>query len=83
LDVCPRAWYQNPSLTTPFPIQTANGKISENPIMHYCHLAIKIDGRLMFGKFNIMNMSDWDMILLRKPWLTAMNPDIDWARDTL
>jgi hypothetical protein len=23
------------------------------------------------------------MILLRKPWLTAMNPDINWARDTL
>jgi hypothetical protein len=37
----------------------------------------------MFGKFNIMNMSDCDMILLRKPWLTAMNPDIDWAKDTL
>jgi hypothetical protein len=37
----------------------------------------------MFGKFNIMNMSDRDMILLRKPWLTAMNPDIDWAKDTL
>jgi hypothetical protein len=51
--------------------------------MHYCHLAIKIDGRLMFGKFNIMNMSDHDMILLGKPWLTAMNPDIDWAKDTL
>jgi hypothetical protein len=51
--------------------------------MHYCHLAIKIDGRLMFGKFNIMNMSDRDMILLGKPWLTAMNPDIDWAKDTL
>jgi hypothetical protein len=69
--------------TTPFPIWTADGKISENPITHYCHLAIKIDGRLMFGKFNIMNMSDWDMILLGKPWLTAMNPDIDWAKDTL
>jgi hypothetical protein len=37
----------------------------------------------MFGKFNIMNMSDRDMILLGKPWLTAMNPDIDWAKDTL
>jgi hypothetical protein len=37
----------------------------------------------MFGKFNIMNMSDRDIILLRKPWLTAMNPDIDWAKDTL
>jgi hypothetical protein len=69
--------------TTPFPIRTANGKISENPIMHYCHLAIKTDGRLMFGKFNIMNMSGCDMILLRKPWLTAMNPDINWAKDTL
>jgi len=69
--------------TTPFPIRTADGKISENPITHYCHLAIKIDGRLMFGKFNIMNMSDRDMILLGKPWLTAMNPDIDWAKDTL
>jgi hypothetical protein len=69
--------------TTPFPIQTTNGKISENPIAHYCHLAIKIDGRLMFGKFNIMNMSDQDMILLGKPWLSAMNPDINWARDTL
>jgi hypothetical protein len=23
------------------------------------------------------------MILLRKPWLSAMNPDIDWAKDTL
>jgi hypothetical protein len=69
--------------TTPFPIRTADGKISENPITHYCHLAIKIDGRLMFGKFNIMNMSDRDMILLRKPWLTAMNPDINWAKDTL
>jgi hypothetical protein len=23
------------------------------------------------------------MILLGKPWLTAMNPDIDWAKDTL
>jgi hypothetical protein len=69
--------------TTPFLIRTADGKISENPITHYCHLAIKIDGRLMFGKFNIMNMSDRDIILLRKPWLTAMNPDIDWAKDTL
>jgi hypothetical protein len=38
---------------------------------------------LMFGKFNIMNMSDHDMILLVKPWLTAMNSDIDWAKDTL
>jgi hypothetical protein len=37
----------------------------------------------MFGKFNIMNMSDQDMILLGKPWLSAMNPNIDWARDTL
>jgi hypothetical protein len=69
--------------TTPFLIQTADGKLSENPIMHYCHLAIKIDGRLMFGQFNIMNMSDRDMILLGKPWLTAMNPDINWAKDTL
>jgi hypothetical protein len=37
----------------------------------------------MFGKFNIMNMSDCNMILLGKPWLTAMNPDIDWTKDTL
>jgi hypothetical protein len=37
----------------------------------------------MFGKFNIMNMSDRDMILLGKPWLTAMNPDINWAKDIL
>jgi hypothetical protein len=37
----------------------------------------------MFGKFNIMNMSDRDMILLGKPWLATMNPDIDWAKDTL
>jgi hypothetical protein len=37
----------------------------------------------MFGKFNIMNMSDRDMILLGKPWLTAMNSDINWAKDTL
>jgi hypothetical protein len=37
----------------------------------------------MFGKFNIMNMSDQDMILLGKPWLSAINPDIDWPKDTL
>jgi hypothetical protein len=30
-----------------------------------------------------MNMSDQDMILLGKPWLSAMNPDINWAKDTL
>jgi hypothetical protein len=28
-------------------------------------------------------MSNCDMILLRKPWLSTMNPNIDWARDTL
>jgi len=51
--------------------------------MHYCHLAIKVDGRLMFRKFNIMNISDRDIIILGKPCLSAMNPDIDWAKDTL
>jgi hypothetical protein len=51
--------------------------------MHYCHLAIKVDGRLMFRKFNIMNISDQDIIILEKPYLSAMNPDIDWAKDTL
>ena len=67
----------------PWKIRNADGQISKNPITHYCHLAIKIDDRLMIGKFNIMNMSDQDMILLGKPWLTAMNPDINWTQDTL
>ncbi|KAG2343093.1 hypothetical protein BDR05DRAFT_1000403 [Suillus weaverae] len=30
-----------------------------------------------------MDMSDRDMILLGKPWLSAMNPDINWTKDTL
>jgi hypothetical protein len=37
----------------------------------------------MIGKFNVMNMSNNDMILLGKPWLSAMNPEINWAADTL
>jgi hypothetical protein len=37
----------------------------------------------MIGKFNVMNMSDRDMILLGKPWFSAMNPNINWAKDTL
>ncbi|KIK32594.1 hypothetical protein CY34DRAFT_65699, partial [Suillus luteus UH-Slu-Lm8-n1] len=67
----------------PFRIRNADGEVSKREITHYCHLAIKIDDRLMIGKFNVMNMSDNDMILLGKPWLSAMNPDINWAKDTL
>jgi hypothetical protein len=37
----------------------------------------------MFGKFNIMKLSKKDDILLGKPWLSAINPDIDWANDTI
>src|SRR6267154_5794000 len=70
-------------LEKPFSIRTADGKTSEKKCTHYCHLAMKIDDRLMIGKFNIMNMSDRDMILLGKPWLSAMNPDINWTEDTL
>src|SRR6267154_6730751 len=70
-------------LEKPFSIRTADGKTSEKKCTHYCHLAIKIDDRLMIGKFNVMNMSDRDMILLGKPWLSAMNPEINWTNDTL
>ena len=70
-------------LEKPFSIRTADGKTSEKKCARYCQLAIKIDDRLMIGKFNVMNMSDRDMILLGKPWLTAMNPEINWTNDTL
>jgi hypothetical protein len=37
----------------------------------------------MFRKFNIMKLSNKDDILLGKPWLSAINPNIDWANDTI
>lgn len=70
-------------IKTPFQIRNADGEVSQREITHYCPLAIKINDWLMVGKFNVMNMSDWDMILLGKPWLSAMNPNINWAKDTL
>ena len=70
-------------LSKPIKIRTADGELSKHTVTHFCHLAIKIDDRVMIGKFNVLNMSDKDMILLGKPWLNAMNPDIDWTNDTL
>jgi len=46
-------------------------------------LYVRIDKRVMFGKFNITKLSKKDVILLGKPWLSVINPDIDWTNDTI
>jgi hypothetical protein len=46
-------------------------------------LYVRIDKRVMFGKFNITKLSKKDDILLGKPWLSVINPNIDWANDTI
>ena len=37
----------------------------------------------MWGKFNVTRLSERDDILLGKPWLSAMKPDIDWGRNEI
>jgi hypothetical protein len=37
----------------------------------------------MRGKFNVHKLGRRDQILLGIPWLKAMNPDINWAEETL
>jgi hypothetical protein len=37
----------------------------------------------MCGKFNVHKLGRHNLILLGIPWLKAMNPDIDWAEETL
>jgi uncharacterized protein YdaU (DUF1376 family) len=37
----------------------------------------------MYGKFNVHKLGHCDLILLGIPWLKAMNPTIDWAKENL
>jgi hypothetical protein len=38
---------------------------------------------MMVGKFNITKLGKKDQILLGIPWLRAMNPTIDWTKQTI
>ena len=71
-------------LKEPFNIRTVDGSYSTaGQVTHYCILLIKIDRRVMVGKFNITKLSRKDDILLGFPWLAAIQPDIDWAKKTI
>jgi hypothetical protein len=65
-------------LSRPFHITTVDGShLKARQVNQYCMLYVRIDKRVMFGKFNITKLSKKDDILLSKPWLSAINPDID------
>ncbi|KAG2339964.1 hypothetical protein BDR05DRAFT_890766, partial [Suillus weaverae] len=71
-------------LKKPFHITTANGSHSTaGKITHYCTLYIRLDKCIMWGKFNVTKLSQKDDMLLGKPWLSTMNPVIDWAQNTI
>ncbi|KAG2056061.1 hypothetical protein BDR06DRAFT_866001, partial [Suillus hirtellus] len=66
-------------LKRPFQITTVDGSPSSaGQVTHYCMLYIRLNKRLMYGKFNITKLSKHDNILFGKPWLSAMMPTIDW-----
>jgi hypothetical protein len=67
-------------LSKPFPIRMADGKVSQT-ISRYCNILVQVDQRNMFGKFNIAKISN--NILLGHPWMAAMNPNIDWTKETV
>jgi hypothetical protein len=71
-------------LKKPFRVRNANGTNSgKGRITHYCTIMVKVDQRTMYGKFNVHKLGHRDLILLGIPWLKAMNPNINWAEDTL
>jgi hypothetical protein len=71
-------------LKEPFRVSNADGTSSgKGYITHYCVLDVKINQQTMRGKFNVHKLGRRDQILLGIPWLKAMNPDINWAEETL
>ena len=63
-----------------FHLRTVDG--SRNLVTHYCILRVKVDQRILTGKFNITSLGK-DDIILGLPFLQKIKPTIDWAKGTL
>jgi hypothetical protein len=71
-------------LAAPFNIRTVDGSYSTaGKVSQYCVLMVRVDQRVMIGKFNITRLGRNDDIILGYPWLARVEPKIDWVNKTL
>ena len=71
-------------LRKPIEARNADGTTNKGGKIRYqIDLNLRIEERNSLQRFFVMNLGNKNTIILGHPWLTRMNPSIDWAAGTV